>query len=282
LFPNATPLLVPVLTYHGANVGGNDYASNDHLAFFDDLRLLHREGFRIIRLDSIVATLRHGGRDLSGTVGISMDDGTAFDYHDLPHPLWGVQRSMLNIMKDFVDEFGPQAQPELHATSFVIASPDARRELDTHCLVGRDWYTDDWWPDAIASGLMSIANHSWDHNHPAVGVVAQRNQEKGTFSVIDTFEEADAQIRQAAEYLSRKTAGKASRLFAYPYGQFNSYLTDEYLPRFGAQNGIEAAFTVVPDMISETSGRWTLPRLVCGDAWKNSDELCALLASTRG
>jgi hypothetical protein len=275
-------LLVPVLTYHAARVGGSDYASNDHVAFCNDLRLLHREGFHIATLDAIVAALRHGGRDLSATVGISMDDGTDFDYHDLPHPAWGVQRSMLNIMKDFVVEFGAHAQPDLNATSFVIASPAARRELDAKCLIGRNWYTDDWWPDAIASGFMSIANHSWDHNHPALGVVAQRNQEKGTFSVIDTYEDADAQIRQATEYLSRKTAGKASRLFAYPYGQFNSYLTDEYLPRFGPQHGMEAAFTAAPDMISGRSARWTLPRLVCGNDWKSSDELRAILARTRG
>ena len=252
------------------------------MAFFDDLRLLHREGFRIAGLDDIVAALRRGAHDLTATVGISMDDGTDFDYHDLPHPAWGVQRSMLNIMKDFVDEFGPHAQPDLHATSFVIASPSARRELDTKCLVGRNWYSDDWWSDAIASGLMSIANHSWDHNHPAVGVVAQRNQEKGTFSVIDTYEDADAQIRRASEYLSRKTGGKASRLFAYPYGQCNSYLIDEYLPRFGSQHGMVAAFTAGPGMIAQTSAIWTLPRQVCGNDWKSADELRAILARARG
>lgn len=279
---NATQLLIPVLTYHAARVGGSDYASNDHVAFFDDLRQLHREGFRIAKLDDIVASLRRGAPDLSATVGISMDDGTNFDYHDLPHPAWGAQRSMLNIMKDFVDEFGQRAQPDLHVTSFVIASPAARRELDKKCLAGRNWYTDDWWPDAIASGLMSIANHSWDHNHPAVGVVAQRNQEKGTFSVIDTYEDAEAQIRQATEYLARKTAGQASRLFAYPYGQFNSYLTDEYLPHFGSQHGMEAAFTAGSGMISETSKRWTLPRLVCGHDWKSGAELGAILARARG
>ncbi len=270
------------MTYHAARIGGSDYGSNDHVAFFDDLRLLHREGFRIVRLDDIVASLRGGARELAATVGISLDDGTNFDYHDLPHPVWGMQRSMLNIMKDFVNEFGARVQPDLHATSFVIASPSARRELDTKCLIGRNWYTDDWWSDAIASGLMSIANHSWDHNHLMVDVVAQRNQEKGAFSVIDTYEDADGQIRQATEYLSRKTAGKASPLIAYPYGQFNGYLTDEYLPRFRSQHGMEAAFTTAPHMISQMSDLWALPRLVCGTDWNSGAELRAILARVRG
>jgi hypothetical protein len=115
----------------------------------------------------VVDRIRCGAAALDGYIAFTMDDGTNFDYYDLPHPIWGTQRSMLNIMKDFVDEFGAAAQPELHATSFVIASPDARSELDRKCLINRNWYTDEWWTDAIASGLMGIGNHSWDHNHPS-------------------------------------------------------------------------------------------------------------------
>src|SRR6266480_4069826 len=150
---------VPVLAYHAARVSGDDYALNDHVAFFHDLRLLHRMGIRVVDLGNVVSRLHFGDLDTDGCVAITFDDGTDFDYFDLPHPVWGTQRSMFNIMKDFVREFGPDAQPDLHATSFVIASPTARKELDRTCLVGRDWYTDDWWPAAIASGLMSIANH---------------------------------------------------------------------------------------------------------------------------
>jgi hypothetical protein len=71
-------------------------------------------------------------------------------------------------------------------------------------------------------------------------------------------------------------------LFAYPYGQFNSYLTDEYFPQFASQHGMEAAFTTEPHMISHTSALWALPRLVGGNDWKSGDELCALLARARG
>jgi hypothetical protein len=219
-----------------------------------------------------------GEPDIDGCVAMSFDDGTDFDYFDLPHPLWGTQRSMLNIMKDFVQEFGPDAQPGLHATSFVIASPEARRDLDRTCLAHRNWFTDDWWPAAIASGLMSIANHGWDHVHPTLEVVAQRDQKKGTFSAIETYEDADAQIRQATDYIMQKTEGKACRLFAYPYGESNDYLTTEYFPNFRDEHRVEAAFGATADGPSMPSGIWNLPRLVCGYHWKCSSELAALLA----
>ncbi len=269
---------IPILTYHSANVGGHDYASNDHVAFFQDLRLLHRMGLRIVDLRDVVKKRLGGEPDADGCVAISFDDGTDFDYFDLPHPLWGTQRSMLNIMKDFVREFGPDAQPELHATSFVIASPEARRDLDRTCLAGRNWFTDDWWPGAIASGLMSIANHSWDHVHPTLGMVAQREQKKGTFSAIDTYEDADAQIRKAMDYIMQRTEHKACRLFAYPYGECNDYLTTEYLPNFRDEHRVDAAFGTSAGGSSIPSGIWNLPRIVCGYHWKSSSDLAALLA----
>jgi peptidoglycan/xylan/chitin deacetylase (PgdA/CDA1 family) len=268
---------VPVLTYHAARISGNDYESNDHVAFHQDLRLMHSRGFKIAALSDIVKRLRSGDDTRRNEVALSFDDGTDFDFFDLPHPMWGTQRSMFNIMKDFIDEFGPDAQPKLHATSFVVASPDARRQLDRRCLADRNWYRDDWWEPAIASGLMSIANHSWDHNHPSVDVVAQRDQQKGTFDVIDTYEDANAQIHQATQFLLRKTNNLACRLFAYPYGQFNEYLTEQYLPNFKPEHGLEAAFTTVPDLLSASHDIWKLPRLVCGHDWKSSKELAAIL-----
>jgi peptidoglycan/xylan/chitin deacetylase (PgdA/CDA1 family) len=185
---------------------------------------------------------------------------------------------MLNIMKDFVREFGPDAQPELHATSFVIASPEARRDLDRTCLAGRNWFTEDWWPLAIASGLMSIANHSWDHVHPTLGIVAQREQKKGTFTAIDTYEDADAQIRRATDYIMQRTEHKACPLFAYPYGECNDYLTTEYLPNFRDEHRIDAAFGTSAGGSSTPSGIWNLSRIVCGYHWKSGSDLAALLA----
>jgi Polysaccharide deacetylase len=272
---------IPVLTYHSAFVSGDAYDCNDHVAFYHDIQLVHRLGLRIVSLDSVVNRIRGGAADLDGYVAFTMDDGTNFAYYDLPHPIWGTQRSMLNIMKDFVDEFGAAAQPELHATSFVIASPDARSELDRKCLINRNWYTDEWWTDAIASGLMGIGNHSWDHNHPSLDTVAQRHQDKGSFVNIDTYKDADAQIRKASDFLAEKTYDRASPLFAYPFGEVNDYLAHSYLPNYIAEHKLKAAFATRQSQVSGPNGIWTLPRLVCRDDWHTTDELALILSAAQ-
>jgi Polysaccharide deacetylase len=272
---------IPVLTYHSAYVSGDEYHLNDHVAFYHDIRLVHSLGLRVISLDAMVDRMLVGDGDLRGVVALTMDDATNFDYYDLPHPTCGMQRSMLNIMRDFVDEFGPGAQPHLHATSFVIASAEARTELDQKCLIGTNWYTDEWWNDAISSGLMGIANHSWDHNHPSLAIVSQRDQVKGSFLNIDTYEDADAQIRRAGELIASKTGGRASRVFAYPFGEVNEYLAQSYLPTRAAEHKLKAAFATrkVPDGVR--NGIWTLPRLVCRDDWSSTDELADLLEASQ-
>jgi hypothetical protein len=269
----------PILTYHSAYVSGDDYASNDHIAFASDLRLVHKLGLRITPLDLMVDRMLRRESSPPGSVAFTLDDGTNFDYYDLPHPTWGMQRSMLNIMRDFVDEFGRQAQPDLQATSFVIASPAARSELDRTCLIGSDWYTDEWWAPAIASGLMGIGNHSWDHNHEGLGIVSQRNQHKGTFLNIDTFSDADAQIRQASDFLSAKTEGRASRLFAYPYGEVNTYLALSYLPTFVADHRLKAAFVAGREPVAGADAIWSVPRFVFRNHWHTLDELASILAA---
>lgn len=269
---------IPVLTYHSARVDGNDYETNDHVAFAHDLRLLHGLGLKVGILAEIVKQLGAGDASIADRVAISFDDGTDFDYRDLPHPKWGWQRSMFNIMQDFRSEFGPDAQPDLHATSFVVVSPEARQQMDKTCLAGRNWYSDDWWAPAAASGLMAVANHSWDHTHPTLTVVAQQDQKKGRFDVIDNYTDADAQIRQATEFLAKRTGNQACRLFAYPYGQYSDYLVREYLPKFMDEHQLDAAFTTVPDLLSESHNIWKLPRLVCGEHWKCSDDLATILS----
>lgn len=270
---------IPVLTYHSAYISGDDYDCNDHVAFYHDIRLVHRLGLRIVSLDAMVERIRGGAANLNGYVAFTMDDGTNFDYYDLPHPIWGAQRSMLNIMKDFIEEFGPDAQPELHATSFVIASSDARIELDRTCLISRDWYTDEWWVDAIDSGLMGIANHSWDHNHPTLETVAQRHQEKGNFLNVDTYIDADAQIRRASDFLAARTGNRASRLFAYPFGEVNDYLARSYLPNYVAEHRLKAAFATRQRSVKHPNSIWALPRLVCRDDWRSTDELATILTA---
>jgi hypothetical protein len=71
------------------------------------------------------------------SVAMTFDDGTDLDFRDRMHPLHGLQRGMLNILLDFIAVHGRRRQPQLHATAFVIASPEARGELDqrSSCLV---------------------------------------------------------------------------------------------------------------------------------------------------
>jgi Polysaccharide deacetylase len=272
---------IPVLTYHANNISGNDYANNDHVAFASDLALVTQMGWRVMPLHVVVDELLVPREQLADKVlAITFDDGTDFDFHDLAHPSCGTQRSMINIMRDFAADH-PGGQPFLHATSFVIASPEARTAMDRLCMIGRDWMNETWWPDAVSSGLMGIANHSWDHNHECLEAGVRRGREKGNFHCIDTYADADAEIRDAAHYIAGKAPNKSVSLFGYPYGHVNDFLRREYFPRqaLSATSVTRAAFGTEPGMIAPGSDRWNLPRYVCGWHWKSSDELRAILRS---
>lgn len=72
---------VPVLAYHATNVSGNDYASNDHLAFAADLRLIDDLDLRIVPLQWVVEqVIGAADRDLAGCVALTCDDGSALDF----------------------------------------------------------------------------------------------------------------------------------------------------------------------------------------------------------
>lgn len=269
---------IPILTYHSMNIAGNGYAENDHVALAADLRRIHGGGWRILPLHEIVARWLASPAALDGerVVALACDDGGDFDFHDLPHPVAGTQRSMINILRDFEAEF-PGAQPGLHLTSFVIASPAARAVLDRTCMIGRGWWNDDWWIAAIESGLMGIANHSWDHNHDQVPAGDFPGVRRGTFRTIDTEALAQLQVRRAAEYIHGIAPNPSLRLFAYPYGESNNFLAQEYFPRHAAALGIDAAFTDEPRLIDGASERWRLPRYMCGRDWKNPEGLQRIL-----
>ena len=271
-------LPVPILTYHATNVGGNDYASNDHVAFAHDLRLIDALGYRVVPLGQVVDALLHRTGLPDKAVAISFDDGTDFDYHDLPHSTHGVQRSMMNIMHDFIAEFGVSRQPLLHATTFVVVSPEAREEMDRKCLVGSGWYRDTWWKPAVASGLLAVANHSWDHNHGAVTSTSGRRA-ANTFRCIDDRALADLEIRQARDYIDAVAPNAAAGLFAYPYGDTNDYLLTEYFPLGESVTGARAAFGTQAGRVGLGANRWHLPRYVCGADWHSPDDLTHLLRS---
>lgn len=270
---------IPILTYHSLNIAGNDYLGNDHVALREDLQLLTALGWRIVSLADLVGHLLDPTRPWpEKCVALTFDDGTNFDFEDLEHPTAGMQRSMLNILRDFrVAHAG--AQPGLHATSFAIASPEARTTMDRACVLGRDWMSDQWWAPAVASGLLHIGNHSWDHCHDSLSLIAQREQRKGTFAGVDNFDDAEAQIRRAAGYIAGRAPNAGVELFAYPYGTASRYLIDDYLPAQArsAVPVVRAAFSTEPELVHPASNRWWIPRYVCGHHWKSTAELAAIL-----
>ncbi len=271
---------VPILTYHAMNIAGNDYSNNDHVALAEDLRTIHAAGRRIVPLALVVdALLGDAPADtVEDAVAITFDDGSWFDWYDIEHPTFGPQRGFATVLREFV----AAARTPAHATAFVIVSPDARAELDRTCMIGRGWWGDEWWPRAAHEGLLAIESHSWDHNHPTLPRTAQREQRKGTFATIDTYADADAEIRQASDWLDAHCPGRETSLFAYPYGESNDYLAAEYLPHHAHEHRLRAAFTTEPHPVEATSNRWLLPRYVCGEHWKTQGDLQRLLRPLAG
>jgi hypothetical protein len=263
---------VAVLTYHSNNVGGRDYADNDHVALAADLALLAALDVPVHPLGAVVDALLQG-RDLPAGVALSCDDGSWFDWHDLEHPTLGPQRSFAGILRDARDATPARA---LHLTSFVIASPAARAELDRTCLAGCGWWGEDWWGAALDSGLMAIESHSWDHHHETLARTAT-GLPGGRFTVVADHAAADAEIRQASDYLDARLPQRRTRLFAYPYGESNDYLVHDYLPRRQTEHRLDAAFDTTPAPVTRGADRWRLGRYVCGPHWSSPDGLRLLL-----
>ena len=266
---------VPILTYQPMVINGNAYAENHLRAFAADLDTVTEAGFRILPLREVIqAWLEGRGESLQDAVAFCVEDGTDFDAEDLDHPTAGRQRSVLHALQDFAAR---RPGTKAHATSFVIASPEARAALDRACMLGQGWWSDRWWREAVASGLMHIANHSWDHHHEALPESFSLGARRGTFATIDTVERADHEIRQAALHLRAAVANPGTELFAYPYGEANDFLADDYLPRQSRELGLRAAFTDRPGFLEEQSDRWRVPRFMFGRDWKSPAELRALL-----
>jgi hypothetical protein len=268
---------VPILTWHAIDVAGPDAASNDHLAFRDDLELVTRLGLRVVPLSAIAQALVRGElASLEGCVGLSFDDGADFDFHDLPHPLWGPQRSMSNILADFRARHGADVQPSLHATAFAVVSPEARRKLDATCMIGCGWWNDDWYAQAEQRGTIAVESHSWDHNHGTLGETAARAP-RGGF-MIDDASDAQVEIGEAARVLRTLRKRDGNVLFAYPYGDVSDFLAREWLPGHGESLGIPAAFSADDEQpVNASSSRWAIPRFTARHQWKSSGELEHLL-----
>ncbi len=272
---------IPILTYHAMT-------ANDHVALAEDLEVIAACGFRVIRLQTAIDALLNVTPAPDGNcVAITFDDGPDFDWFDVTRPELGRITSFANILREAA------ARPTVRnrnadaqrirptATSFVIASPEARAILDKVCIAGLGEWRDIWWAEAHREGTLEIANHSWDHTHDELPSVAQRDQVKGHFYGIDTYEDADAQIRRAEDYIESRLGMPSARLFAYPYGGFVEYLCCEYLPDFISEHRQRAALTTHAEFLTEGSDRWKVPRFVCNWHWKNPDDLRYILESIR-
>ena len=277
-----------VLTYHSHHVQGPDYAHNDHVALPVDLLTIARTGARIVSLATLVTALesRQAGKDTTSggatLVALTFDDGPIWDFADFVHPTLGKQRSFANAMQEFRNTDAGRAQPDLAATSFVIASPAARRVMEStfdaeYTFLEPGALGDDWWAKAIDSGLISIGNHSWDHLHPALETVAHSRQVRADFTQVSTSADADAQVRDAMTYINARTGGRAAPFFAYPFGHCNDYLADVYFPGEGKSIGLRAAFTTEPKAIDASQSVWRLPRFTCGHHWRSPEALAAIL-----
>ncbi len=264
-----------VLTYHSGNLTGNDYASNNLVALAQDLEQLHALSVPVVPLRDIVGALLNGAGDRlpERVAAITLDDGLDFDFVDLVHPFHGPQASVHTVLRSFAQRHGATA----HATTFVIASPDARRQIAEREMLGYQWIGDHWWHDAVATGFFDIGNHSWDHLSPSVSPVGHREGKSGSFKFVDTYEDADLQVRAAREFIAAKAQNPGLGLFAYPYGEPSAYLVDEYLPAYGPRNGTVAAVTGTPGPVHDASNRWLLPRYTCGMHWHSPGELAGIL-----
>jgi len=267
--------IAAILTYHSQNIAGNETGNNDHVALAADLDALHAAGCRFVSLETLIGEVFEGHTRVldAPLVCLTFDDGCDYDVRSLDFPGHGVQPGMLQIMESFAGRHGKDAQPGLHATSFVIASPEARRLIDSKSLFGSGHMSDDWWRMADAHPMMAIGNHGWDHNHPDL---EEEHYPRGGFEQVASAKHCDEQVVQAAEYIARKT-GRKPRFFAYPFGESSTYIREEYFPAHREEHGCLAAIGTDPDVVSATSNRWNLPRFVCGRDWSSPSGLLALL-----
>jgi len=268
-------LKAAILAYHSQNIAGSETGNNDHVALAADLDSLHSVGCRFIPLETLVKGLFDGASlpDGRALICLTFDDGCDFDVHTLDFPGHGTYAGFLQIMEAFIGTHGSEAQPELHATSFVIASPDARSRIDRKSLFGQNHMSDDWWREADAHPLMTIGNHGWDHNHPDLD---EGPYPRGGFEMVSKLEHCDTQVVKASDYIEGKT-GRRPSLFAYPFGESSEFIRNEYFPLRRDEHHCLAALGTRSGLATSHSERWNLPRFVCGRDWSTPGELLAAL-----
>jgi len=206
---------------------------------------------------------------------LTFDDGSDYDWRELEFPGHGRQRSMRAILRAHSTKLlGLAWRRRAHATTFVIASGDARREIAASALGDPGLMTDGWWRAAQASGLMDVGTHGWNHVHPAASEMQAQPDLIERFDRVATPAEAALQVDRAYDAIHATAGGDAGRVFAYPYGQVSEYIATQHLP---AQKNVVAAVSVEPKPLHAQSDPWRIPRFVCGPDWNDEAGLDAIL-----
>jgi peptidoglycan/xylan/chitin deacetylase (PgdA/CDA1 family) len=256
-----------ILNYHATRLETWTRSGADLLALAADLAELADVGIPVLPLAALLAP------DCRDGVAITFDDGTRMDGESIVHPVFGRLPSMLSVLA------AARARlPQLRVSSFVIASPQARADLNAGLIgsYGPSLMDQGWWLAATQSGLMDLENHSWDHNHPMVQRSVQRDNRRGNFFDIETDAEAEAEIVAASDYIEA-VVGRRPRYFAYPFGDVGDYLRRHWLPGNAARVGLVAAFGTEARALAGDDDRWALPRFVSGRDWRDAGSLAALL-----
>ena len=272
---------IPVLCYHSWRIESCDYATNDHIAMECDLKTLKDAGYQLLSVPLLITALRDGsaGQRFAGEklVCVTFDDGFLYDVEDMTHSELGFVPSFQTLLtrQDRIPERfdnGPKA------VSFVIASNQARQDLRFSSDPEGYWdLRSDWWLDAAKGDTIAIGNHSWDHTHPNVGEVKQRDGKKGSFLAIDNAVDAYSQVIEAQHEIDLHTQGRALKIFCYPYGDTPHFLQYDFMPTEAAGAGILAAFGTARELVTPASDIWNLPRLVCGQHWDHESALIPLM-----
>ena len=269
-----------ILTFHSHNVSGNDYATNDHVALDATLTTLERLRIPVLRLADVARRLRAKTFDAlpARFACITFDDGSDYDWRDMEFPGHGVQRSMFSILRSHSRKLlGLAWVRRAHATTFVIASPDARREIAASALGDAALMSNAWWAQAQRSGLMDIGTHGWNHVHPAVSEMASRPGLVEHFERIESADDARLQVDRAFDSIQATAGREAGLVFAYPYGQVSDFVAQRHLPAHGR---IIAAVAVEPRPLTAASDPWRIPRYVCGPDWSSDEGLEKLLSAS--
>lgn len=256
-----------VLAYHLWRMEDWDRTGCDLLSLRADLGIIGQSSLPLVSLDELLSAECRAG------VAITFDDGTRLEAEPIAHARWGEIPSALSVLGEFAE-----SPPRWKASSFVIGSPDARAAIAQPLSddYGPGLLDDRWWSRAARSGLLSIENHSWDHNHHLVPKTLQRHNAKGTFANVDEFDECHLEIALASDYIAERT-GSRPQFFAYPYGESSTYMRETFLPAYASGLGIKAAMGTEPRALGGIEDQWCVPRFVAGRDWTTDDGLKRVL-----